>query len=266
MQGKKTVFLGCGKLGKSILRGLKARDDRRLGEILVSVTRESSKQEIENEFGIPVLTHNNQAIADANLVVLAMKPFQMEAALQNLARDPRRRTWVSLAAGLPLESVARHLPPEDRVFRAMPNTSAAFCSSMTLLYGTGEASAEVGHFFQAVGEILWLRKENLIDALTPLTASSPAFFYLLCEGFDDYLQGLELTLEERNRLIGQTVQGVAQKILNGKKSFHELLSEVATPGGMTLEGLRTLNEFQIREAFRRALEAAFEKSKSLASK
>lgn len=276
MTPSKIGFLGCGKLGKSILRGIKASKnseasnniDSLISSLAVSVTRDSSKADLLQEFAsdlkLTVEINNNKVIAESDLVVLAMKPHQIESALANVLRDNRPRTWVSLAAGFSLEKLTKLVPSGDTVVRAMPNTSAAFNSSMTLLFSEQKESPAVSRLFKTVGEILWLRNEALIDALTPLTASSPAFFYLVCEGFEEYLSTLDLDASERSQIIGQTIQGVGRKILKDPRPFHELLSEVATPGGMTLEGLRTLNEFEVRDAFKTALQSAYDRSKTLA--
>jgi pyrroline-5-carboxylate reductase len=264
MDNSKIGFLGCGKLGKSILRGLKTQGDSALNDLAISVTRESSRLEIGNEFGVHCEINNNKVVSESKLIILAMKPHQIQQALKSLIPDQQPRTWVSLAAGMSLSTLEQLLPANDRVFRAMPNSSAAFCSSMTLLFGATGTDTRVENFFRQVGETLWLRSETLIDTLTPLTASSPAFFYLLCEGFEDYLKTTDLSSEERSKIIGQTIQGVGRKIMQDQRPFSELLSEVATPGGMTLEGLRTLNEYETRQAFHQALVSAFEKSKHLA--
>jgi len=263
MEQKQIALIGCGKLGKSILRGLQRSEGPLASKIRISVARESSKAEILSEFGITAETNNSKVVDGADLIVLATKPHQIEEVLSKIVRDDRPRKWVSLAAGLPVASIENRVAKQDQVFRAMPNTSAALQSSMTLLYSQTPNDSAVTELFRKVGEVLWLKEENMIERLTPLTASSPAFFYLICEGFEDYLRDLNLSAAERSQLIGQTLLGAGRKILNDPRPSAELLSEVATPGGMTLEGLRKLSEFQAREAFHQALVAAFEKSKSL---
>jgi pyrroline-5-carboxylate reductase len=261
----KIGFLGCGKLARSILRGISKRDLWKQHSFSASVTQEASAASLRQEFAIEVFTDNQSLVDFCDLIILGAKPHQISSILSKLKPLPRSKTWVSLCAGLSYEKLRSWLPSNDEVVRAMPSTSSAFNESMTLLYAD-KKHALVNELFQAVGSVLWVSEDLRIDQLAPVTASSPAFIYHLMEGFEDYMTSLELNPTETSLLIGQMLKGVAQKILSESKSAEELIKEVATPGGMTVAGLRKLTEFEARKALTEALKAAYERSKELASR
>lgn len=219
--------------------------------------------------GAQVGSDNSAVLARADIVVLAVKPQMMQAVLAELKSQVEpRHLLVSIAAGVTLAKLAAGLPPGTRLVRVMPNTPCLVGLGASC-YALGDRATDqdgklVGQILSSVGKAFEV-EEKMLDAVTGLSGSGPAFVYSMIESLaaGGAAQGLppELALE----LAAQTARGAAEMVLVTGRSPAELREQVTSPGGTTLAGLQVLESQQGPAAFQAAVEAAARRSEELGS-
>lgn len=237
-------------------------------QVLAADPHEDARQAFAQQVSdAQVVDNNEQVLATADLLILAVKPQVMPDVLSQLAGDVEsRHLLVSIAAGITLEKMAASLPAGTRTIRIMPNTPClvGFGASCYSLGAT--ASAEDGQMvkqiLQSVGQAFEV-KEEMLDAVTGLSGSGPAFVYTMIEALATGGTQQGLPDELAGQLAAQTVRGAAEMVLTTGKSPAELRSQVTSPGGTTLAGLEILEKQQGSAAFRAAVEAATRRSVEL---
>jgi pyrroline-5-carboxylate reductase len=215
-----------------------------------------------------LVTHDNrQVIASADVIVLAVKPQTMGAVLTEIAEAADERPlFMSIAAGIPIARIEQALPTGARVIRVMPNTpclvrrGASGFSRGT--HATPDDAQMVSQMLSAVGLAMEL-PEPLLDAVTGLSGSGPAFVYTMIEGLAAAGEAEGLTPQQALQLAASTVAGGAAMVLETGKSPAELREAVTSPGGTTLAGLAALEEHKFTEAVVAAVAAATRRSKEL---
>jgi pyrroline-5-carboxylate reductase len=219
------------------------------------------------ETGARIVGGNAKATEQASVLILATKPDQTGAALAEIReRFTPRHLLLSIAAGVPLAKLEAALPARARVIRVMPNTPALVGASATgfaLGSSATRSDGELAHrLFSAVG-IAFPLKESLLDAVTGLSGSGPAYVYLFIEGLSDGGVAAGLPREVATRLAAQTVLGAARMVLETGQHPGALKDMVTSPGGTTIEGLHELEKGKVRGTVISAVRAATEKSKKL---
>lgn len=263
----KLGLIGCGKMGGALLRGV----EQALGKGGLSVALSDVVPEAVNSLRkcltCKTITGTPQEVAAASdVVILAVKPGDMKALCESLAQVKGTRLFLSIAAGISLSHLEQWLGGKQRVIRSMPNTPA--------LVGTGAAAFSRGskagpkdaalatRILGAVGTADEV-PEKLLDAVTGLSGSGPAYVYTIIEALADGGVLMGLPRAAALRLAAQTVAGAAEMVLTTSKHPASLRDEVTSPGGTTIAGLEKLELHGLRNALIQAVRAATEKSKAL---
>lgn len=255
------AFIGGGNMARSLIGGLVA-DGFSPGRIRVADPNPEQRRGLSEAFGVQGADSNLEAVRDADAVVLAVKPQVMRDVAEELAPalNGGGTLVLSIAAGVREPDLNRWLGGDAAVVRAMPNTPALVQTGATGLY----ANAKVGtaqrslaeSLMRAVGLTRWLEDEKLLDAVTGISGSGPAYFFLLMELMEDAGTHLGLPRETARLLTIQTALGAARMALESDDDPQTLRRRVTSPGGTTEQAVRTLEEGQIRELVERAVRAA----------
>jgi pyrroline-5-carboxylate reductase len=263
----KIGFLGAGKMATALARGFLTAKLVKPGQLIASDLVETARAAFAKETGVKTTASNSQVAEAASVLVLAVKPGQVTDALQEIREDfSAHHLLLSIAAGVTLARLESALPAGARVIRVMPNTPALVGASATAFALGKNATAEDGalahKLFSSVGLALQL-KEPLLDAVTGLSGSGPAYACLMVEALSDGGVAAGLPRDVSTRLAAQTLYGTAKMILETGQHPGALKDMVTSPGGTTIEGLHELEKGRVRGAIVSAVRAASEKSRKL---
>ena len=261
------AFIGAGNMAKSIIGGLIA-EGYPAELICAAGPRESSLAEVAAQFGIRTTTDNQQAAAAAEVVILAVKPQMLKSVAQDLRPAlAHKPLLISVAAGITTESLAGWLGDEQAIIRSMPNTPSMVKTGATGLYANGNTSAAqktiAGEILAAVGIVQWLEREDLLNAVTAVSGSGPAYFFLVMESMIDAGIALGLSRECATELTLQTALGAALLAKDSGGDVAELRRRVTSPKGTTEQAVNSFENDGIRAMFSRALEACAGRSVEL---
>ncbi|NTU60169.1 MAG: pyrroline-5-carboxylate reductase [Deltaproteobacteria bacterium] len=260
-------LIGAGNMGEALLKGLLDRGMLEPGDVTAAEKVADRAEAIGRRYGIKVSASIAEAAASAAVVLLAVKPQDVEPALAELKPVAAGKLLVSICAGVAVAKLEALLPAGTAVVRVMPNAPAlAGCGASvycTNAHTGAEARARVEALLAAVGDVHRVEKEGLLDAVTGLSGSGPAYAYLFLEALADggVLMGLPRDLSRA--LAAQTLLGAAQMAKQGDHHTAELKDRVASPGGTTIAGLRELERGGFRGAVVEAVRAATLRSKEL---
>jgi pyrroline-5-carboxylate reductase len=261
-------FLGCGAMAQALAGGLAAagvpRDQLRGADPDAEARRRFSERT-----GLAAGADNGEVVGASDVVVLAVKPGVVSEVLERLrgSGDLARPLWVSIAAGVPIARITAALPSGARVVRAMPNTPALVRAAATALCANAAATREdraaAESLFQAVGVVWEAPTEALLDAVTGLSGSGPAYVFLILEALGDAGVRAGLPREASYRLAFQTVYGAAKLAIETGEHPAALKDRVTSPGGTTIAGLERLEARRVRAALYEAVAAAAARSREL---
>jgi pyrroline-5-carboxylate reductase len=262
----KLLLVGCGKMGGAMLdgwlsRGLAAAD------VLVAEPVEALRPK---KPGLRAIGSTSEISETPEIVVLAVKPQTMDAVLPDLKRfADEGSVFLSIAAGKTLKYFASHLGTAAKVVRAMPNTPAAVRHGITVACAAKGVSApekkRCQQLLEAVGEALWVDDEALMDPVTALSGSGPAYVFLLVEAMAAAGAKLGLSADMAMQLARATVAGSGELLKQSSEPAQQLRVNVTSPGGTTAEALKVLMAADgIQPVFDKALAAASRRSKELA--
>ena len=265
MTSKTIAFIGGGNMAASLIGGLVA-DGYEPKRIWVADPDAEKLATLAARFRIQSAGDNQQAVALADVVVLAVKPQVLHQVAQALAPivQKQRPLVISIAAGVRESALQSWLGKDVALIRSMPNTPAMLQSGATALHAGKGVSQEQKNLaksiLRAVGLTRWVEEEQQLDAVTALSGSGPAYFFLVMEAMEK--AGLELGLPaETTRLLTlQTALGAARMAIESSDSPAALRQRVTSPGGTTEKALEVLNKGGLPELFRRALEQARDRS------
>ena len=259
-------FIGAGNMAEAMIRGLLRGNVFAPGDVIASGPRAERMRELADAYGIRTTTDNREA-ASSRIVVLSVKPQILSKVLDEIADaiDPEALV-ISIAAGVPVAAIQTRLPGGTRVVRAMPNTPALVDAAATAIAG-GEHAREsdlddAKRIFDSVG-ITVILDESLLDAVTGLSGSGPAYVFLILEALSD--AGVKVGLSRRTSqlLAAQTVLGSAKLLLETNEHPGRLKDMVTSPGGTAITGLHTLEHGGVRTTLMNAVEAATRRSREL---
>lgn len=259
-------FIGAGNMAQALIKGLLGSDRFQPEAIRASDANQLHLQEFGAGFGIG--TGSNVEVAQASdVVVLAVKPQTMNTVLRELHPVlDERKLVVSIAAGVPLESIARQLQPGVRLIRTMPNTPALVGAGATAIAaGLHATSADVelcGDLFNAVGTTVVV-DESLLDAVTGLSGSGPSYVFLIIEALADAGVRAGLGRQDALHLSAQTLYGAAKLLLDTGDHPSILKDRVTSPGGTSIAGLHALESGGLRVALMNAVEASATRARTL---
>jgi pyrroline-5-carboxylate reductase len=262
-------FLGAGKMATALARGFVRAELVFPKEIIASDPFDAARKHFTAETGAKTVGSNIAVANFAEVLILATKPDQAAAALAEI-RDclkvKKNCLLISIAAGVTLAKLESALPAGARVIRVMPNTPAlvgegasAFALGKSATAADGELTKKL---FSAVG-VAFQVKESLLDAVTGLSGSGPAYVYLFIDALSDGGVAAGLPRDIATKLAAQTVLGGAKMVLETGQHPGTLKDQVTSPGGTTIEGLHELEKGKLRAAVMSAVRAATEKSKKL---
>jgi pyrroline-5-carboxylate reductase len=265
--GKTIAFLGAGNMAEALVKGLLRAGVASPGEILLTDRRQERLAELEKSYGVRTSNDNKGAAAQAAIIVLSVKPQVMNKLLAEIAPAlDGTKLVISIAAGVPLAAVERRVGHGVRIIRTMPNTPALVGAGATAIsageHATPEDMEQAKALFDAVGKTVIL-DESLLDAVTGLSGSGPAYVFLIIEALSD--AGVKMGIDRRNAqdLAAQTVLGSAQLLLETGEHPGRLKDQVTSPGGTAIAGLHTLEAGGLRTTLMNAVEAATQRAHEL---
>ncbi|MBO8129358.1 MAG: pyrroline-5-carboxylate reductase [Peptococcaceae bacterium] len=260
-------FIGGGAMGEALSAGVIRAGLVPASAVTVSDIREERLAYLSESLGVHTTTDNEVLLNNADVVVLAVKPFIIGDLLQEIGhRVKSSHTIISIAAGIPISYIEERLPQKVPVIRVMPNTPCLVregASAFALgTYAAEEHAEMVQKLFSAVGRVVKVT-EKLIDVVTGLSGSGPAYVYLMVEALSDGAVRMGLPRDVANILAAQTLLGAAKMVLETGEHPGRLKDMVTTPGGTTAEGIMVLEEGRLRATLMRAVEAAAEKAREI---
>ncbi len=268
MENVKIGFVGGGNMAASLIGGLIA-DHFPPERLWVSDPNEKRLEELKQRFGIHATTDNAALAACVDLVVLATKPQVLKQACAELREQVQARAplLVSVAAGIRTSDIDTWLGGQMAIVRTMPNTPALVTSGATALY----ANAAVSHrqrelaegLMRSVGLVVWVDDEPLMDAVTALSGSGPAYFFLVMEALEKGGERLGLPAETARLLALQTAFGAAKMALECREDCATLRQRVTSPGGTTERALEVLMAGDLPRLFEKAVTAARDRAVEL---
>jgi pyrroline-5-carboxylate reductase len=268
-QERRWGFIGSGKMATALVRGMLRAGLASAESISASDPLLAARAALSAETGAAVFDSNVAVAERSDVLVIAVKPQSVRQVLEQLhAAVTQNHLVISIAAGVTIESLAAGLGPQTRIVRVMPNTPALLgegASAYALGPGAGPADeAVVKAFVGSVGQAVCV-PESLLDAVTGLSGSGPAFVYLVIEALSDGGVRAGLPREVATLLAAQTVLGAAKMVRETGLHPGLLKDQVASPGGTTIAGLHALERAGVRGAFIDAVETAARRSAELAA-
>ena len=259
------AILGAGKIGESLLAGLRSSD---WADIVATSRREERVQELRERHGVDATTSNPEAIRGADIVVLAVKPQDIEALLGEVGHlVTPDQTVLSVAAAITTARIERHLNQNVPVVRSMPNAPSTIHEGIAGMCAGKHASAEhmqrAATVLRAVGDVVEVPEEQM-DAITAVSGSGPAYYALLAEAMIEAGILLGLPRELSTTLVVQTMFGTAKQLRDEGMHPVELRESVTSPGGTTIAAIRELEQAGVRAAFLNAIQAAMDRARELA--
>jgi pyrroline-5-carboxylate reductase len=268
-QTSRLVFIGAGNMASSIIGGLVSHG---YPAHLITATDLNTDllANLANTTGINTTTDNQQASAQADAIILAVKPQVMEAVTSPLKGtiSSNKPLIISIAAGITIGNLLAWMGTDLPVIRTMPNTPALVQTGATGLFANAAASTEqkaiADTVFSAIGIASWFDQESDLDAVVAISGSGPAYFFMLMEAMEEAGVKLGLPAESARELTLQTALGAAKLALASDVPPAELRRRVTSPGGTTEQAIKCFEEGGLRELVDSALQAASKRSKDLA--
>jgi pyrroline-5-carboxylate reductase len=264
----KLAVLGGGKMGEALVAGLLASGWRKPEESVVTGRQQERLIELRKTYGIEVTLDNAKAVAEADVVVLAVKPQDIQLLLADISDHVTPdQTILSIVAAIPTSLIEQALGASVPVVRAMPNTPSVVHEGMAGI--AAGRHAEEKHLEIAtevlahVGRVVTVAEKHL-DAVTAISGSGPAYFALLAEAMIEAGLLLGLSREISTQLVVQTMLGSAKLLRDAEMHPVELREMVTSPGGTSIRAIRVLEQSGVRAAFLNAIQAAMERSQELA--
>lgn len=261
-------FIGAGHMAETLFSGLIQSKQSNPDRIICSDVRKERLAELETQYGIQTTTDNQAVIGKADIIVYAIKPQIMADVLKETvdALDMNQLV-ISIAAGVPLAAIESMTHKDLRLIRAMPNLCVAVKAGATAIAAGAHAQPEdieqAKAIFNAVGSCICLNGDHLLDAVTGLSGSGPAYIFMIVEALSDAGVKMGLSRPDAMALSSQTVLGAAKMLLQSNHHPGQLKDMVTSPGGTTIAGLHTLEKEGLRAALMNGVEAATQRSQEL---
>jgi pyrroline-5-carboxylate reductase len=262
---RRIAILGAGRIGEALLSGLLSSG---WSDIVVTTRREPRAAELRERHGVEATTSNVDAVRGAALVVIAVKPQDIDALLAEIGAElAPAQTVLSIAAAIPTARIEARIADGVPVVRAMPNAPSVVHEGMAGLSAGSHAGDE--HLALAEEVLTHLGRivrvpEDMLDAITAVSGSGPAYFALLAEAMIEAGILLGLARETSTTLVVQTMLGTAKQLRDLGMHPVELRESVTSPGGTTIAAIRELEQAGVRAAFLNAIQAAMTRARELA--
>lgn len=270
MSEQRISFIGGGNMARSLIGGLIA-DGRDPNSIWVTDINPQPLEQLRGRLGVNIVASNTAAVEQAEIVILAIKPQAMHNVALEI-RDSvqaRKPLIISIAAGIREQDLSQWLGGNLAIVRTMPNTPALVQAGATALYANAQVNTQQRNaaetIMRAVGMSLWLDDEPLMDVVTALSGSGPAYFFLVMEAMEAAATRLGLPAETARLLTQQTAFGAAKMALETPEDVATLRLRVTSPGGTTEQAIKVFENGGLRGLIDKAVEAATHRSAELAS-
>jgi pyrroline-5-carboxylate reductase len=259
-------FIGGGNMASAIMIGLQHQhfDTKRIQVVEQDADK---RAQLQQTFGI-LTTDQLSEVAKQDVIVLAVKPQQLKTVAQSLAPLLKHQLIISIAAGIRLEDLSRWLGNHLSVVRAMPNTPAQIQAGITGVYAMPHVSElqkqQTTQLLDAIGETVWLDREEDLDAVTAISGSGPAYVFYLIEALQEAALALGLSEDQAKLLSIATFQGASQLAATSNTPVQTLRAQVTSKGGTTEQGILSLETSQVKQAILRAAKQAEKRAKIMA--
>lgn len=269
MINKTIAFIGTGNMASSIIGGL-IQNGWPAANVIGTGRRQEKLDKLKERFGIEVTTDNHQALKTADVVVLGVKPRGVQALLKDIAPslDSNKHLLISLAAGITMNSLEQWTGPRFAIIRSMPNTPSLLQEGVTGLIAnepvTEEQKSLTDAIFSATGMAHWVTNEAMIDSITAVSGSGPAYFFLFMEAMKQ--TGVELGFDEETaeRLTVQTALGAARMAKEENVDIAELRRRVTSPNGTTEQAIKTFQQGDLQGLVEKSMKAAVKRAQEMA--
>jgi len=268
IENKTIGFIGAGNMAETLLGGLIDANRSKPEQITCSDVRPKRLEELQSRYGIQITDDNTALVRASDIVIYAVKPQNLAEVLQQSAPalDPSKLV-ISIAAGVPLAAIETLIGRDQRLIRVMPNLCVAVKAGATAIVPGKSAKPEDVNLamgiFNSVGRCVSLKEDHLLDAVTGLSGSGPAYVFMIADALADGGVKMGLTRSEALEFAAQTLLGAAKMILETKLHPAELKDRVTSPAGTTIAGIHSLEKAGLRGALTSAVEAATLRSREL---
>jgi len=264
----KLAFIGAGNMSSSMVAGLGATSD--FGPVLMADRNQDKLDLLSERYQTETASSNQDAAARADVLVLAVKPQGLRDLCLEIKQQvqEKRPLIISVAAGVTAEAIEHWLGGDLAIIRSMPNIPSKIQMGMTGLYANdqvSEAQKDVAELLcQAIGEFVWLKKEHDMHALTAVSGSGPAYFFLFMEAMHKSAVSLGLESDKALALVVQTALGAAELVKAGDSTPEELKESVMSPNGTTEQAIRSFEQDGLRAMVHQAMIACLRRSEAMA--
>ena len=260
-------FIGCGNMGKAMIKGILAKGIVDKSDIMVSEVTDEAIRDICINLGVLGTTDNANAVKYADIIVLAVKPQCYEEVIRDIKDNVNeKQIIVTVAPGKTLAWIEDNFGKPVKVVRTMPNTPALVQEGMTGMCANDRVDEEdlqkVVALFEGFGQV-GIVPESLMDVVTAVSGSSPAYAFMLIGAMADTAEREGMSKEQAKKFAAQAVLGSAKMVLETDKSPNELKDMVCSPGGTTIEAVRVLEEKEMQKDITEAMKACIDKAKKL---
>jgi len=268
LNNKIIAIIGAGNMGDALVSGLLASGSSKPKNIICSDIRQDKLDQFKSNYKVRTTTSNLKAVSEADIIIYAVKPQIMAAVLiETAAKLDMSKLVISIAAGVPLEAMESCIEKDLRLIRVMPNIAAAVKEAATAIAAGAHATKEdiklAMQIFNSIGKCIFLKENYLMDAITGLSGSGPAYIFLIVDALADAGVKMGLSRQDSLFLAAQTLLGAAKLLMETKEHPGQLKDKVTSPGGTAIAGLATLESGGLRTTLINAVEAATKRSKEL---
>ena len=268
LRNKKICFIGAGNMGEALISGLACAGATATENIICTDINEAKLETIAGKYKVRTTTDNVEAIKGSDIIIYAVKPQILASVLKETADSlDMKKLIISIAAGVPLAAIESSLNKDLRLVRVMPNIAAFVKESATAIAAGKNASQDdidlAKAIFDSVGNSVFIEENILMDAITGLSGSGPAYIFLIVDALADAGVKMGLSRDDALFLSSQTVLGAAKLLLDTKEHPGQLKDRVTSPGGTAIAGIHTLEKGGLRTTLINAVEAATTRSKEL---
>ncbi|MFK5913342.1 MAG: pyrroline-5-carboxylate reductase [Woeseiaceae bacterium] len=266
MDNQKIGFIGAGNMARSLIGGLVASGVA-ASNIFAADHNDETRDALARDFSIQVFTENQQLIDSCDIIIFAVKPQVLKEVASSLqAKDSA--LYISIAAGITSKSLDTWLGKNRAVVRTMPNTPSLVLSGASGLYANAQVSMQqkesAESILRAVGVTVWVDDEAQLDAVTALSGSGPAYFFMVMEAMEKAGEALGLSPETSRLLAIQTGFGASKLALEMDEAPEALRKKVTSPGGTTEQAIKSFEQQGLVEMFNKAMTAARDRAEELA--
>ncbi|MEA3328992.1 MAG: pyrroline-5-carboxylate reductase [Candidatus Omnitrophota bacterium] len=267
MIGKKIGVIGCGNMGRALVKGLLARNLVAKQDVLIADQVNEQRDHLKSESGVLGSQSNKALVAESQIVILAVKPRDIKRVLEELAGLFKpNQIVISIAAGITISYLARFVTSKVGLARVMPNSPALINQAVSAVcYSPALKDADkemVRAIFGSLGEVVEI-EESLMDTVTAISGSGPAYFFLLIKYLAEIGVEFGLTRQIADRLALQTALGSSRMAVEAGGDVDGLINKVASKGGTTQAALKVFKEMKLKQIYLRAVQAARTKAREL---